>query len=123
MRGPGFKPGFRLYGLIFLKVNGMEQQVSKEKLISDVKVVLNDAEELLKAAAVSTGERATELREKAAEVLSLAKDRVHDLHDTMLEKGKQAARATDDFVHDHPWKSVGIAAGVGFLIGLLVNRK
>ena len=41
----------------------------------------------------------------------------------MVTKSKAAARATDDYVHDHPWKAVGVAAGVGLLIGLLLNRK
>jgi ElaB/YqjD/DUF883 family membrane-anchored ribosome-binding protein len=101
----------------------MDNSVSKEKLISDVKVVLADAEDLLKAAASSTGEKAAELRERAAVALKRAKERVQDIQDVVVEKSKVVARATDDYVHDHPWKAVGIAAGVGFLIGLLVNRK
>jgi ElaB/YqjD/DUF883 family membrane-anchored ribosome-binding protein len=101
----------------------METNVSKEKLLSDVKVVLADAEDLLKAAAATTGEKAVELRERAAVALKRAKEKVQDVQDVVIEKSKVVARATDDYVHDHPWKAVGIAAGVGFLIGLLVNRK
>ncbi|WP_186124122.1 DUF883 family protein [Burkholderia gladioli] len=73
-------------------------EVNKEKLMSDIKTVLADAEDLLKQAAATTGDRASELREKAV-------------------------RATDDYVHEHPWTSIGVAAGVGVLIGLLINRK
>ena len=52
-----------------------------------------------------------------------AKEKMGDVQEVVADRAKAAARATDDFVHDNPWKAVGIAAGVGFLIGLLVNRK
>jgi ElaB/YqjD/DUF883 family membrane-anchored ribosome-binding protein len=99
------------------------ETTSKGKLVADLKVVLADAEDMLKAAAASTGEKALELREKAAASLKSASEKIVDLQDVVVEKGKLAARATDDYVHENPWKAVGIAAGVGFLLGLLVNRK
>ncbi|MDX3904755.1 MAG: DUF883 family protein [Pigmentiphaga sp.] len=95
----------------------------KEKLLSDVKVVLNDAEDLLKQAASSTGDRAVELRERALTSLKRAREKLLDVQDSMLERSKAAARATDDFVHDNPWRAIGIAAAVGFLAGLLVNNR
>ncbi len=95
----------------------------KEKLFTDMKVVLGDAEDLLKAAASSSGERAAELREKAMESLRCAKEAIQDAQEAIFEKSKVAVRATDDYVHDHPWRAVGIAAGVGLLIGLLMNRR
>jgi len=95
----------------------------KEKLLSDVKVVLNDAEDLLKQAASSTGDRAVELRERALTSLKRAREKLLDAQDSMLERSKAAARATDDFVHDNPWRAIGIAAAVGFLAGLLVNNR
>ncbi|MPS26909.1 DUF883 family protein [Pigmentiphaga sp.] len=95
----------------------------KEKLISDVKVVLNDAEDLLKQAASSTGDRAVELRERALTSLKRAREKLLDVQDSMLERSKAAARATDDFVHDSPWRAIGVAAAVGFLAGLLVNSR
>jgi ElaB/YqjD/DUF883 family membrane-anchored ribosome-binding protein len=99
------------------------ETISKDKLISDLKVVLADAEELLRAAAAATGERASELREKAATTLKRASEKIVDIQDVVVQRGKAAARATDDLVHDNPWRAVGIAAGVGFLLGLLVNRR
>jgi ElaB/YqjD/DUF883 family membrane-anchored ribosome-binding protein len=98
-------------------------EINKEKLMSDIKTVLADAEDLLKQAASSTGERATELREKALSRLKQAKEKAADVQVVVVEKGKKAARATDDYVHEHPWASVGIAAGAGVLIGLLINRR
>lgn len=96
---------------------------NKEKLFSDMKIVLNDAEDLLKAAASSSGERAVELREKALVSLRRAKEVMQDAQIAVVEKGKAAARATDDYVHDNPWKAVGMAAAVGFVLGLIINRR
>lgn len=100
-----------------------QSQANKEKLMTDIKAVLADAEDLLKQATNATGERATELRENAMALLKQAKEKASDVQVVVVEKSKQAARATDDYVHDHPWQAVGIAAGVGLLLGLLINRK
>lgn len=97
--------------------------VNKDKLIADLKVVLSDAEALMRSAASSTGEKAVELREKAAQTIKSASEKIMDLQAVAREKGRAAAEATDDFVHERPWTAIGIAAGVGFLLGLLVNRK
>lgn len=91
--------------------------------MTDIKSVLADAEDLLKQAANTTGERASELSDKALTLLKQAKDKASDVQVVVVEKSKQAARATDDYVHDHPWQAVGIAAGIGVVIGLLLNRK
>ena len=99
------------------------ENVNTGKLITDLKVVLSDAEDLLRAAATSTGEKAVELREKAANSLKRASEKMGDLQAAAMEKSKAAAAAADDYVHEKPWTAVGIAAGVGFLIGLLVNRR
>jgi ElaB/YqjD/DUF883 family membrane-anchored ribosome-binding protein len=98
-------------------------EVNKERLMSDIRTVLADAEDLLKQAASTTGERASELRETALTRLKQAKEKAADMQVVVVEKGKKAARATDDYVHEHPWTSIGIAAGIGVLVGLLINRK
>lgn len=99
------------------------ENTSKDKLITDMKVVMGDVEDLLKAATAATGETAVALREKAAGKLKVATEKLTALQEAALLKGKQAARKTDDLVHAHPWRAVGVAAAAGFLIGLLVNRK
>lgn len=98
------------------------ENLNKDRLIADMKVVLADTENLLKAAAAATGDKAIELREKAVATLKQASDQLIDLQAVVVEKSRVVARATDDFVHEHPWKTAGIAVGVGFLLGLLVNR-
>ena len=88
-----------------------------------MKVVVSDAEEILRATAGVAGEKMVDLRERIAARLREAKLRLADAEAALVDKTKAAARATDDYVHDNPWKSVGVAAGVGFLLGLLVNRR
>ena len=99
------------------------ENTSKDELITDMKVVLTDVEDLLKAATAATGETAAALREKAAGRLKVATEKLTDLQEAALLKGKEAAKVTDDYVHDHPWMAVGIAATTGFLLGLLVSRR
>ncbi|MFA7269503.1 MAG: DUF883 family protein [Sterolibacterium sp.] len=98
-------------------------QVSKEKLISDFKVVVADTEELLRATAGQAGEKVSELRAKAQDHLTAAKAKLADAEAAIVDKAKQAGRVADDYVHDNPWGAVGIAAGVGFLVGLLIGRR
>ena len=98
-------------------------QVSKEKLIADFKVVVADTEELLRSTAGQAGEKISELRAKAQDHLATAKVKLADAEAAIVDKAKQAGRVADDYVHDNPWSAVGIAAGVGFLIGLLVGRR
>jgi ElaB/YqjD/DUF883 family membrane-anchored ribosome-binding protein len=97
--------------------------MTREKLIADFKVVLADAEELLKATAAQTGDKATEMREKVTEHLKRAKFRLQEEQEKMLTRTKEVAGATDDYVHEHPWEAVGVAAGVGILLGLLISRR
>jgi ElaB/YqjD/DUF883 family membrane-anchored ribosome-binding protein len=81
------------------------------------------AEEMLAQAASSTGEKAAELRGRALEQLRALRESLHDAHHAALEKGKAAAHATDDFVHDHPWRSIVAAASIGVVVGLLIARR
>ncbi|HAN56245.1 MAG TPA: DUF883 domain-containing protein [Betaproteobacteria bacterium] len=97
--------------------------MSKDQLIADLKVVVNDAEALIKATANQGGEALAAVRAKAEESLAIAKDKLADTQAALLERSKAAARATDDYVHENPWRSVGVAAGIGLVVGLLIGRR
>ena len=99
------------------------ENTSKDKLITDMKVVLADVEDLLKSAAAATGDTAAALRENASIKLKAATEKLTGLQEAALLKGKEAVKMTDEYVHANPWKAVGVAAAAGFLIGLLANRK
>ena len=97
--------------------------VTREKLVTDLRVVIADAEELLRATASMAGEKIAEIRVKAEENLRSAKSHLAVAEAAVLERTKAAARATDDYVRANPWRAVGIAAGAGLVIGLLVGRR
>lgn len=100
-----------------------DTEVTREKLSADLRVVIADAEELLRATAGQMGEKAVVARERIQESLRVAKDKLSRAEDVMVDKTKAAARATDDYVHDHPWGAVGIGAAVGLVLGMLISRR
>jgi ElaB/YqjD/DUF883 family membrane-anchored ribosome-binding protein len=99
-----------------------EREVTKEKLMQDFRVVVNDTEELLRATAGIAGDKVSVARERIQEDLVAAKVRLVAAEEAVIAKTKQAARATDEYVHENPWKAVGIGAGVGLLVGMLISR-
>ena len=96
---------------------------SRQSIIDDFANVLSEAETLLKAAATETGEKARDLRQQVESKLLSAKLKLQELQGEAVDRAKEAARATDDYVHDHPWQAIGIAAAVGLAAGLLINRR
>lgn len=100
-----------------------ETGIAKEKLVADFKAVIADTEELLKATASQSGERVSAARTRVQETIENTRERLAELQDSAIDKARAAARTTDQMLHDNPWKAVGIAAGVGFLLGLLVHRR
>ena len=101
----------------------VEAIVSKDKLVQDFKVVVADAEELLKATASTAGEKVAVARERIQDSLHKAKVKLAEAEDMIVQKGKEAARVTDEYVHENPWRAVGIAVGTGLIIGLLIGRR
>jgi len=100
-----------------------ETSVSKDKLVQDFKTVYADVEELLRITASQTGEKVSALRERLNDHMHKAKDHLAEAKEVALEKTKQAARVTDEYVHENPWKAVGAAAGIGLIIGMLIGRR
>lgn len=98
-------------------------EVSREQLAGDVRQVMDDVQALLARAAQSSGQQAQDLRGRAMEQLEQAQARLGGLQASAAERSRAAMHATDDWVHMHPWGAVGLGAGVGFLIGLLVARR
>jgi ElaB/YqjD/DUF883 family membrane-anchored ribosome-binding protein len=94
-----------------------------DELQSDVKKVLNAAEDLLNEAADSSTDKAAELRARALSKLRALSETLRDVQDTAIERGKAAAEVTDGYVHDHPWRSILAAASLGVVVGLLISRR
>ena len=100
-----------------------ENDVTAEKLAADLRLVISDAEELLRATVGQAGETAAAARAKMQESLESAKLKLGPLGEEAAEQARAAVRATDDYVREHPWQAVGIAALVGIALGLLVSRR
>lgn len=90
----------------------MGDNISSDKLMQDMRAVVVDAEELLKATASQTGERIEKARARAEQSLRTVRDQLADVGGTV-----------NDQVHKHPWTAAGIAAGVGLLLGVLIGRR
>lgn len=97
--------------------------VTKEQLIHDFKAVVADAEALLKATAGQGGEAMAAMRSKVEASLATAKEKMTDAEVALVARAKVAAKATDEYVHVHPWQAIGIAASVGVVVGLLIARR
>jgi len=100
-----------------------ETTVTKDKLIEDLKIVIADAEDLLRATASQAGEKISAAREKVQDSLDRARAGLGNIEDVVMDTGKQVARATDEYVQANPWQAVGIAAAVGLVIGLLISKR
>jgi len=98
-------------------------QSSRDKMVDQFSTVLSEAEDMLKRAANETGDRAKDLRAQVEAKLLAAKLQLQEIQGVAADRAKEAARVTDDYVHDHPWQVIGIAAGIGFIAGLLMNRR
>lgn len=99
------------------------QSGTRDQLLSDLKTVVQDAEAWLRHSGQMTGEQFEAAKAKFERTLVKAKDDIIHLEETVVEKTKVAAKATDDYVKENPWKAVGVGTAIGVVIGLLIARK
>ena len=92
---------------------------SVDQLIRDLKLIVRDGQDLLKATAGDASDKAREMRAKISTAIDSAKETCERLE----EKAVAGAKATDKVIREHPYQSIGVAFGVGLLIGVLVTRK
>ena len=101
----------------------LSDQFNKDQLIKGFQTVVADAEALLKATANTGDEKLAQVRAKAEESLNIAKSAMGDAQAEVLARTKAAAKATDVYVHENPWRSIGLAASIGVVVGLLIGRR
>jgi len=97
--------------------------ISADKLMEDLRLVVTDAEELLRATAGQAGEKVAAARARAEESIDAAKARIAQAGYAAAAQTREAAKATDEYVHDNPWTAIGVAAAVGVVIGVLLAKK
>src|ERR1700693_1483637 len=100
-----------------------ENEVTAEKLAADLRLVISDAEALLRATVGEAGEGATAARAKMQESLESAKLKLGPLGEEAAEQARAAVRSAEDYVRANPWQAVGIAALAGSALGLLISRR
>ena len=97
--------------------------VTTDKLETDVKEVLHDVDALLRATAGDLNDKAREARQRLTPRVEALKDRLAELQEAAKEKIVAGAKQADQTIRAHPYESIGIAFGVGLLVGFLVTRK
>jgi ElaB/YqjD/DUF883 family membrane-anchored ribosome-binding protein len=98
------------------------QTGARDQLMNDLKTVIQDAESWLRSSNL-TGEDLKAAKEKFERTIAGAKDDLMRYQEVVVEKTKEAAKATDEYVHENPWRSVAIGAGVGLLLGVAISRR
>ncbi|MGH8381990.1 DUF883 family protein [Pseudomonas sp.] len=98
-------------------------KTAQDVLMADFQALVRDTEKLLEHTATLAGDQADELRSQIHDSLVRARETLQQTQDTVRERGQEALSATENYVQSNPWQSIGIAAGVGFLIGLLASRR
>lgn len=99
------------------------QTGTRDQLVNDLKTVIHDAEVWLRNGGQLTGEELKAAKAKFESTLASAKTSIIEIEETVVERTKVAAKATDEYVKDNPWKSVGLGAAIGVVIGMLIARK
>ncbi len=100
-----------------------DTNIGKEKLISDFQSLLKDVDALIKEGTGHLGEKAQVIRDRVDQGVRRARVQLEELDHVVRDRSREAARVTDDFVHDHPWESAGVGFGVGLLLGILLGKR
>lgn len=100
-----------------------KEQITTDKLLADLQTVVADAEALLKATSNQAGEKIQEARAKAEESLAAARERLSGVEEEALRQARELMSEGEEYVRENPWQAVGIAAGVGLLLGLILSRR
>ena len=97
-----------------------DTRVAKDQLMQDMNAVISDSEQLLRAGASDGTEKMRGIRSNLEKSLSTARARLSDFQGAAKDQVMATASDVDDYVKGNPWQSIGIAAGVGALVGAIV---
>lgn len=114
--------GDNLSSVIDKSAHRRNLRAAQNALIEEFHTLISDTERLLKHTQDTAGGQTEELREKITSNLGRAREMLKNQENTLRDQGQAAIQCTEDYVLTHPWQSIGIAAGAGFLLGLLTRR-
>lgn len=107
----------------FENLEQAHSQMARERVLADLRALAHDSEALLKATAGDVSEKAKEARTRLAAALERSKSTMEELQNQAIAGAKAAAKKADTVIRDHPYESLGVAFGVGLVIGVLVGRR
>lgn len=93
------------------------------RVVEDLRQVMAHAEDLLRETANQAGEGAAAARTRIQKSLQVIKGHLSDAEDAVIDQTKEAAKVTDEYVHENPWKAIGITAALGMIVGMLIARR
>jgi ElaB/YqjD/DUF883 family membrane-anchored ribosome-binding protein len=97
--------------------------LARERVVADLQTLMRDSEDLLKATAGDVSDKAKETRARVSAALERARESCGHLQEQTVAAAKAAAKKADLVIREHPYESIGVAFGVGLLVGFLVTRK
>ena len=97
-----------------------DTRAAKDQLVQDMNAVMSDSEQLLRSAASDGSDKAKSLRSNLEKSLSTARSRLSDFQGAAKDQVMATATDVDDYVKGNPWQAIGIAAGVGVLVGAIL---
>lgn len=100
----------------------VQMSLGKQKIIEDIKVLLNDSEELVRLSASLPAEGVDALRTRLRDHVDAARNALESAQSSAQERYRASLEGTVQYTRDNPWQALGIAAGIGFLAGILVSR-
>ena len=107
----------------FGNLENAHSTLARERVVADLRSLVHDSEDLLKATAHDVSDKAKEARSRVAAALERARTTCDDLQDQTAATARAAAKKADTVIREHPYESLGIAFGVGLLLGVLATRK
>ncbi|MDD0843907.1 DUF883 family protein [Pseudomonas sp. Gutcm_11s] len=96
---------------------------AQDALSAEFQTLVHDTESLLRQTSEVAGHQVQELRAKIGDNLTRARGLLKETEQSLEQQGRIAVEKTEEYVQQHPWQTIGVAAGVGFLLGLLASRR
>ena len=97
--------------------NNMNKQM--QAVSNDVDTLADDARAFMTATADVAGEKVGEARKR----LEAALERGKEIYGRVCDQAVEGAKTADGAVREHPYTAIGIAVGVGAVIGFLLARR
>jgi len=96
---------------------------SVEDIIGEFRDLAASLDDLLAASGNEGSEAIAELKAKAADRLKQARSAIGKVERNAVQAAKDVANRSDEYVHENPWTSIAVGAGVGLILGLLIGRR